>query len=490
MKIHLSLDKVFYIAGPQQTTPAYMNASPEVILITTLAEYQTRFWIPIAQRLGRAGRQVEFLAFDDRSAELAIAHGIAVTNMFRSGHSNGVTTDDRAAFAARVADYGLDGTNFLFSHERVTFGTRDTSALRRRFMIYSSAMEVVLDQLASRGKSAVLVQELGGFLSVITSFYAARKYGIRNWFIEPSFFRGRVHYTPDSFLAPSAMATPADTVSPEVRDYLEDTIKRQAIVVPRKDSHQYSSAFKKIASVRNARRLAEKLWDQCVLGKHQEFGHNLHHALTHASMAVDAARLRKIYRPLPETPFVYYPFHVPGDMALTLRSPEYLDQIATIDFLLRTIPDTHILVAKEHPAQIGAIPAAKLFELARRFDNFVLLPPNTNNYVVLDRADAVVSINSKSGAEALLLGKPVVVMGDAFYRSCPLVFAAEHLGDVPKRLREALRSQRFDPAAAMPYFETAWRRSFPGELYINDPLHLDTFATSLLSAVAACPAAG
>ena len=126
---------------------------------------------------------------------------------------------------------------------------------------------------------------------------------------------------------------------------------------------------------------------------------------------------------------------------------------------------------------------------AQRFDNFVLLPPQTNNYGVLGRADAIVSVNSKSGAEAVLLGKPVVVMGDAFYRSCPLVFPVDRLSDVPQRLREALRSQSFDPARAAPYFETAWRQSFPGELYIENPQQLDTFATSLLSAVAAPAAA-
>jgi hypothetical protein len=201
-------------------------------------------------------------------------------------------------------------------------------------------------------------------------------------------------------------------------------------------------------------------------------------------MAVGATRLRKLYRPMPDGPFLYYPLHVPADMALTLRSPEYLDQVATIDFLLRTIPDTHVLVVKEHPAQIGAIPAGRLFELARRFDNFILLPPQTNNYTVLGRADAIVSVNSKSGAEAVLLGKPVVVMGDAFYRSCPLVFAAHRLADVPQRLRDALAAPPFDPADTAPYFETAWRQSFPGELYISDPKQLDTFATSLLSAIA------
>lgn len=460
-----------------------MTCASETILITTLAAYQTRFWIPVAQRLRNAGRDVHLLAFDDRSAEMAGKAGVPVVNMYRSGQQGGAPVEEERAFAARVASYGLDGTNFLFSHERVTFGIRDTAVLRRRFMIYTNAMEAVLNRLTAGGKRVIAVQELGGFLSVIACFYAARRRGICNWFIEPSFFRGRLYYTPDSFSAPDTMPVPADAVSADVRAYLDDTLRQRAIVIPLKDQHQYSAAFRKIANARNARRLVEKLWDQFALGKHQEFGHNLRHARMHAGMAFGAARLRKIYRPMPDSPFVYYPLHVPADMALTLRSPEYLDQVATIDFLLRTIPDTHVLVAKEHPAQIGAIPASRLFELARRFDNFILLPPQINNYAVLARADAVVSVNSKSGAEAVLLGKPVVVMGDAFYRSCPLVFAAERLKDVPQRLREALDSRGFDPAMAAPYFETAWRRSFPGDLYTDNPQQLDTFAASLLAAV-------
>jgi hypothetical protein len=63
------------------------------------------------------------------------------------------------------------------------------------------------------------------------------------------------------------------------------------------------------------------------------------------------------------------------------------------------------------------------------------------------------------------------------------------ISDVPQRLREALRAQSFDPAKAAPYFETAWRKSYPGELYIENSKQLDTFATSLLSAVAAPTAA-
>ena len=135
---------------------------------------------------------------------------------------------------------------------------------------------------------------------------------------------------------------------------------------------------------------------------------------------------------------------------------------------------------KEHPAQIGAIPAGRLFELAQRFDNFVLLPPQTNNYAVLGRADAVVSVNSKSGAEAVLLGKPVVVMGDAFYRSCPLVFAVDRLSDVPQRLREALHAPAVRSSQdARPISRRHGDNHFPANSISSNPQQLDIFAASL-----------
>jgi len=90
----------------------------DLILITTLAEYQTNFWLQICERLRSAGREVQLLAFDDRSAGMAEAQGIAVVNMYRTGQ--GESAEDQKAFEARVASYGLKGTNLLFSHERVT----------------------------------------------------------------------------------------------------------------------------------------------------------------------------------------------------------------------------------------------------------------------------------------------------------------------------------------------------------------------------------
>jgi capsule polysaccharide export protein KpsC/LpsZ len=203
--------------------------------------------------------------------------------------------------------------------------------------------------------------------------------------------------------------------------------------------------------------------------------------------------MRRFYTPLADAgPFVYYPLHVPGDMALTLRSGEYLDQLALVDYLARTVPATHRVAVKEHPAMIGALDAARLRALLRTHDNVVVLPPETNNYEVLRATDVVVSVNSKSGAEAALLGKRVLVLGDAFYSDAPIVERVESLSALRRRLAEAVA----DPAAVAGadvvsrYFELVWQKSKPGELYGCNDENFRRFADSLIGAISVPVPAG
>jgi hypothetical protein len=257
--------------------------------------------------------------------------------------------------------------------------------------------------------------------------------------------------------------------------YISTTLASGAIVIPKKDSHQYTTAASKIFNVRNFSRLLQKLVDKHLLGKKQEFGHVGHYVSIHLKMVASGLRLRKLYTPLAEAgKFVYYPLHVPGDMALTLRSPQFLDQLSLIDYLLRIVPHTHKVAIKEHPAMIG-----------RRYDNLVILPPSTNNFAVLSAADAVVSVNSKSGAEAALVGKPTLVLGDAFYRGMPLVVPVDNLTNLPKLLSKALGpTQAGHPASHRANaFASLWKNSHAGELYVTEEANIRTFARSMLDAL-------
>lgn len=457
----------------QPVAPGYLMR----FLITTLAEYQTSFWLKVGIELTRLGHDAAFISFDDRSSEMLKASDLRVYSATRVAHS---ADSDEV-----LARFGVTRLNLWLSHERFAFGAVDSASQRRKLADALLATDAACrDWLA--GGPAVMVQELGGFLSVVGSYFAARHNGIDNWFIEPSFFRGRLFFVRNDFAAPKVPDDHEGAVPEEVRRYLQKTISSGAIVIPRKDRHQYTTAWKKIVNFRNARRLAEKLSDKYLRGKRQEFGYIGSHVRTHARMLWNSHRLRGHYTPLREAgPFVYYPLHVPGDMALTLRTPQFLDQIALIDLLCRSVPANHRIAVKEHPAMVGAVDAMRLCELLGRYDNLVLLPPSTNNYEVLGKADAVVSINSKSGAEGLLLGKEVLVLGDAFYRSAPRVRLLGRLEDLPAVLEEMLKSRpsAVDHDSIERYFAAAWQRSFPGELYVAADENVSVFSKSMVHAL-------
>lgn len=447
------------------------------LIITTLAEYQTRFWIEVARQL--RGREVapRFISFDDRSSEMIEAAGFPLV---RANACEPIESPERRAEIFRRV--GLSGLSFWTSHERFAFGRTDTEAMHEKL----ARSIVVADEaiLAARDahEEVAMVQEIGGFLSVIGSFFAARASGVDNWFIEPSFFRGRMMLRRNTFAAPRFAASDCEA-PPELLDYLERTLASGSIVIPQKDAHQYRSAVAKVINRRNALRLAEKVRDKYLLGKRQEFGFIGNQVGTHLRMIANSRRLRRSYVPLERVDrFVYFPLHVPGDAALTIRSPEYLDQIALIDFLCRTLPDGCALTLKEHPAMVGAIAADRLQELLRRYDNLVLLPPTTNNYTVMSRAACVVTVNSKSGAEAGLLGKRVFVLGDAFYRHAPFSVAVDKLTDLPAMLEAEISAARPDAPALdhVGWFACAWAASLPGELYVTDPTGVEEFASSLL----------
>ncbi len=452
--------------------------SSPTLLFVSLAMNQTVFFKAVGDEMEKRGFGVAYASFHERSHEWLTAQGAHSYNPFA------LQPDDPDA--VELDRFDVRSANLLLSHEKAAYEVFDSTRLLRKFKGHLHAMAAIFDEIAVRSLGPVyLVQELGGFLSVLAAYHAARARGIDNLFIEPSFFRGRVFFERNSFVAPTVPGPLSGSVSEAVRAVLDQVKAARQTVIPAKDRHHYRGASNKLLDSRNMRRFAQKLADKYLLRKHEEFQHVGGHVRRHLRMFFNHLRLKTHYRPLPEGGrLIYYPLHVPADFALTIRSPEFLDQYALIDYLCRSAPLGYKVAVKEHPALIGAVSPARMGDLLARNDNLLLLDPGYNNYEVLGRAEAVVTVNSKSGAEALLLGKSVVVLGDAFYRPCRLVHAVDRLGDLPTVLA-ALASRREGPDAAgvEAYFQDIWDRSFPGELYDMAPDNVQRFAESLVQSL-------
>lgn len=453
-----------------------MTECSTTVVFTTLAMNQTVFFESVGHSLQQLGFNVAFICFHERSHERLIQHGARSFNAFALGKG----ADERPDWGS----FGITNPSFMLSHEKAAFEIRSTSVLLAKFSRHTKAVRRALNELAlEQGNGRlVLVQELGGFASILASFFVARSRGIDNLFIEPSFFRGRVFFVRNSLAAPLITGPTGKRADREVVDYLNAAVSKKRAVIPRKDVHHYRVASKKIFDLRHMQRLVQKVADKHLFGKREEFEHIRGHVGRHVRMAAKSVLLACYYQPLPaNAAFVYYPLHVPADVALTLRSPTYLDQYALVDYLCRITPYPYRVVIKEHPALVGAVDFRRMQALLKYHDNLILLKASINNFTVLEAASAVVTVNSKSGAEALLVGKPVIVLGDAFYRSSALVRRIECLADLEQALRQTLCSPvTLAPDDIYNYFQDVWDSSFPGELYHATRENVDVFMQSLI----------
>jgi len=448
------------------------------VVLVTLAMNQTAFYAPLGEALVRCGFRVVHIAFHQRSVGWLRARGHEVYDAFAAA--------DAAGDGADPAAFGIDDMDAVLTHELAFFALTDRDRLARDFRRFLGGIDRILGEVQAGAARTVVVQELGGFVSVLATFHAARARGIDNIFMEPSFFRGRLFLSRNSLCAPAVPDSESPAASPEVAAYIAQATATRAINVPTKDRRHFRSAADKLTDGYNLRRLVEKLVDKHLLGKREVFCHIGHHVARHVGMFVTNRRLRPLYRPVPtDAPFVYYPLHVPTDFSLTIRSPDYLDQYGLLDRIALALPAGHRLAVKEHPALVGAVDFASIRRLADAHPAFVMLDPTLNNYEVMRAAAAVVTVNSKSGAEALMLGRPVIVLGDAFYRPTRLVHRVGVPGDLPAVLGRVLAGPDSvpDPAAVAAYFQNVWDHSASGELFDPAPDNVERFADSLAVAI-------
>jgi hypothetical protein len=446
------------------------QASGALTIYVSLAMNQVEFFHALGRHSEARGEGVAHICFHEGGCAWLAARGTLVFNPF-------AYNAEPPPFSA----YGIDDPLSLVAHERAAYEQSDNKALLRKFRHHLGAVMQIFDEIAVQHSGPMrVVQELGGFLSVLAVFHEARRRKIDNFFLEPSFFRRRFFVVKNCLAALQVAGPHAEVVSPQVLGYVEDTLRKQTLVVPLKDKSHYRRPLRKLVDARNWKRLIEKVADKYLRGRREEFNHIGGHVSRHLRMFWNHVRLRPYYRQIPSHgKFVYYPLHVPADVALTLRSPTYLDQVRLIDQIAQTVPRDWGVVFKEHPALVGAVSADAITRMLRNRPNVAILDPGINNFEVLKAAELVVTVNSKTGAEALMFQKPVVVLGDAFYRSCSLVTSLGTIAALRGLLAVGKYRRSITEEDSRRYFQDVWQASLPGEIYDVDPANVEQFSTSL-----------
>lgn len=171
--------------------------------------------------------------------------------------------------------------------------------------------------------------------------------------------------------------------------------------------------------------------------------------------------------------YVYFPLHVQPEMSTMTLAPFYLDQLAVLENLSKSLPINCRLVVKEHPSMLGRRSAA-YYERIFGLPNVRFVAPLVDSFVITKNAAAVFTITGTAGLEGLIMQKPVIVLGSTYYRFCPLVIDAMNVAptDWPRLISHALSWYKHDEEALITFLGAVFERSFRG-IYVEPLAALD-----------------
>jgi capsular polysaccharide export protein len=112
--------------------------------------------------------------------------------------------------------------------------------------------------------------------------------------------------------------------------------------------------------------------------------------------------------------FIFVPFQVNTDSQIILHSPWIKHMFELFDICEAIALKSNIhFVLKEHPSCSQIYDS--LYERADKNSHLHFAPRNYSTQELIEKCDAVATINSTVGMEALIYNKKVIVLGEAFY---------------------------------------------------------------------------
>ncbi|MDP3277830.1 MAG: hypothetical protein Q8Q09_21785 [Deltaproteobacteria bacterium] len=162
-----------------------------------------------------------------------------------------------------------------------------------------------------------------------------------------------------------------------------------------------------------------------------------------------------------DEPFVFFPLHLANDSVITVRAPQFQRQEDLVAFVSeRALPSGYKLYVKPH---IGARDAYSVEMMTKisRMPNVRLVKPTINPHDMIDRAAVNLVINSTTGFEGILHRKPVVVLGNPYYRGHGLTVDVDGLRELPAAIERAITFVP-DRELMLRFIAHYWRMTYEG----------------------------
>ena len=180
---------------------------------------------------------------------------------------------------------------------------------------------------------------------------------------------------------------------------------------------------------------------------------------------------------------IFYPLHYEPEAALFYMAEFFDNQLANIEHLAKCLKHNQILVVKEHPQQPGVLLQTKFRKLKRRVSNLIFLPAEYSTFHLIKRCKLVVTLGSTAGIEALILGKPVAILGKVFYDNYNGVNRLNSFDELKSFMRDERLWKKPDEDLMIRFIAQMVKHSQIGNPFPHQELHSELNVKHIVSAI-------
>lgn len=167
--------------------------------------------------------------------------------------------------------------------------------------------------------------------------------------------------------------------------------------------------------------------------------------------------------------YCFYPLHSEPEVALqVLGRPYHKNQIELMRNLAASLPAGMKLLVKEHPRSMGLRPYS-YYKAMFEIPNLVLVDAHSPSQPVVQHSKMVAVISGTIGFEAIMMQKPVMLLGHPKYEGIRGRMTAKcyDLFDLPNAIRCLLSEYHFDRDELESFINATIEGSVPIDLYSN-----------------------
>ena len=165
--------------------------------------------------------------------------------------------------------------------------------------------------------------------------------------------------------------------------------------------------------------------------------------------------------------YFLYPLHFHPESSTSVLAKEYTDELNVIENISKNLPFGKLLYVKDHMSAAGYSTMA-FYKKVSSLPNVKLLHYSENTKELIQGSEAVITLTSTVGYEALLLHKKVFLFGEVFYSRHPNCQKIAGWSD----LFELLNNTEIDIDTAVinsNFLHAYFMNTIEGELLYSDP---------------------